>query len=491
MPSNDVFAAATAAFATYKTSPGDIRAGFLRAIATAIEALGDELLHTASAESHLPLPRLTGERGRTVGQLRQFADLVADGYWAEATIDTALPDRQPLPRPDLRRLLLPIGPVVVFGASNFPLAFSTAGGDTAAALAAGCPVVYKAHPGHPRTSALVARAIAQAAAQCGLPTGVFQHVAGGQDVGAELVQHPAARAVAFTGSFGGGKVLFDLAARRAVPIPVYAEMGSVNPIVMLPERLAAEPATLARQAAQSVLLGVGQFCTNPGLLFVPENEATATFITELEAALQAAAPAAMLNAGLASNYYHNLAEVVHHPGVQTLVQPAPHELQGGPGLARTTAAEWLRDAALQQEVFGPFTLVVTYQDAAELQAAAEALHGQLTCTLWGTAAELAHAAPLAEALREKCGRLLFGGVPTGVEVSPAMTHGGPFPATTDARSTSVGTYAIKRFARPVTFQDAPAALLPPALRDENPAGLWRIVNSELTQRSLTPTSPAS
>lgn len=485
MPNSAVFAAATAAFATYKTSSGEARAEFLRAIAAAIEALGDELLHMASVESNLPLARLTGERGRTLGQLRLFADLVADGYWAEATIDTALPDRQPLPRPDLRRLLLPLGPVVVFGASNFPLAFSTAGGDTASALAAGCPVVYKAHPGHPRTSALVAGAIAQAAAQCGLPAGVFQHVEGGQEAGAALVQHPAARAVAFTGSFSGGKALFDLAARRAVPIPVYAEMGSVNPLIILPERLAAEPAALARQTAQSVLLGVGQFCTNPGLLFVPEGEATAAFITELGAALQAAAPAAMLNAGLAGNYYHNLAGVVQHPAVQALVQPTPHELEGGPGLARTKAAEWLQAAALQQEVFGPFTLVVTYQDAAELQAAAEALHGQLTCTLWGTAAELAHAAPLAETLREKCGRLLFGGVPTGVEVSPAMTHGGPFPATTDSRSTSVGTYAIKRFARPVTFQDAPAALLPPALRDENPTGLWRVVNSEVTQRSIT------
>ncbi|UOR07389.1 aldehyde dehydrogenase (NADP(+)) [Hymenobacter aerilatus] len=484
MPFNALLAEASAAFAIYKKTTGAERAAFLRAIATAIEALGDELLRTVSTESHLPLARLTGERGRTLGQLRLFADLVENGYWAEATIDTALPDRQPLPRPDMRRLLLPLGPVAVFGASNFPLAFSTAGGDTASALAAGCTVVYKAHPAHPRTSALVAGAIAQAAQQCNLPAAVFQHVEGGAQVGAELVQHPAVKAVAFTGSYGAGKALFDLAVQRKVPIPVYAEMGSVNPLFVLPEKLASDPVTLAQQAAQSVLLGSGQFCTCPGLVFVPAGEAAEAFVDSLGEALSSATAAEMLHEGIADNYYQNLSTLLQHANVHTLVQPKTHTLEGRAGLARTTAKQWVQNAALQEEVFGPFILVVTYQDETELLAAANALHGQLTCTLWGTPAELAQAEPVADVLREKCGRLLFAGVPTGVEVSHAMTHGGPFPATTDPRSTSVGSYAIKRFARPVTFQSAPSELLPPELRDENPTGIWRMIDGEVTQRSL-------
>ncbi|WP_324675047.1 aldehyde dehydrogenase (NADP(+)) [Hymenobacter sp. GOD-10R] len=484
MPFDALLAEATAAYAIYKKTTGAERATFLRAIATAIDELGDQLLQTASTESNLPLARLTGERGRTQGQLRLFADLVENGYWAEATIDTALPDRQPLPRPDMRRLLLPLGPVAVFGASNFPLAFSTAGGDTASALAAGCPVVYKAHPAHPRTSVLVAEAIAKAAQQCNLPAAVFQHVVGGTQVGTELVQHPAVRAVAFTGSYGAGKALFDLATRRDVPIPVYAEMGSVNPLFILPEKLASDPTGLAQQAAQSVLLGAGQFCTCPGLVFVPADEAAEAFVDSLGETLSSATATHMLHAGIADNYYQNLSSLLQHANVHALVQPETHTLEGRAGLARTSAAQWIQNAALQEEVFGPFTLVVTYQDEAELLAAANALHGQLTCTLWGTAAELAQAEPVADALREKCGRLLFAGVPTGVEVSHAMTHGGPFPATTDPRSTSVGSYAIKRFARPVTFQSAPAELLPPELRNENPTGIWRMIDGEVTQRSL-------
>ncbi|OUJ75797.1 aldehyde dehydrogenase (NADP(+)) [Hymenobacter crusticola] len=484
MPFNALLADATAAFATYKKTTGAERAAFLRAIATAIGDLGDELLQTASTESHLPLARITGERGRTQGQLRLFADLVEDGYWAEATIDTALPDRQPLPRPDLRRLLLPLGPVVVFGASNFPLAFSTAGGDTASALASGCTVVYKAHPAHPRTSALVAGAIAKAAAACNLPAAVFQHVEGGSEVGTELVQHPGVKAVAFTGSYGAGKSIFDLAMRREVPIPVYAEMGSVNPLVILPEKLASDPVILAHQAAQSVLLGSGQFCTCPGLVFVPAGEATEAFVDSLGETLSSASAAHMLHAGIADNYYQNLSAILQAAHVETLVQPETHVLEGRAALARTVAAQWIQNAALQEEVFGPFTLVVTYQDETELLASIDALQGQLTCTLWGTPQELAQAEAVTDALREKCGRLLFAGVPTGVEVSHAMTHGGPFPATTDPRSTSVGSYAIKRFARPVTFQSAPPELLPPELRNENPTGIWRMIDGEVTQRSL-------
>ncbi|WP_018478479.1 aldehyde dehydrogenase (NADP(+)) [Pontibacter roseus] len=472
------------AFETYKKTTPAQRAQLLRGIAEAIEALGDELLETASRESNLPLARLTGERGRTCNQLRLFADLVEEGSWVEATIDTALPDRQPLPRPDLRRMLVPLGPVVVFGASNFPLAFSTAGGDTASALAAGCTVVYKEHPGHPKTSRLVHKAIAQALQTIELPEGVFQHVSGGIEVGQELVKHPATKAVAFTGSYKGGKAIFDLAMQRKVPIPVYAEMGSTNPVFILPEKLKENTEQLARQAAASVLLGAGQFCTCPGLLFIPDTEATPHFMAALEEELSQATPANMLHDGIAGNYYKGLEKLLKAQGVQALVQQEADVLEGRAALASTSAAQWLQNPALQEEIFGPFTLVVRYSNAEELISAAKALQGQLTCTLWGSDQEHELQQALTDVLRDKCGRLLFSGVPTGVEVSHAMTHGGPFPATTDSRSTSVGTYAIKRFARPVTFQSAPQALLPAELQDENRSGLWRTINGKLSQSSL-------
>ncbi|GGG27978.1 aldehyde dehydrogenase (NADP(+)) [Pontibacter amylolyticus] len=484
MPYNEALINAAQAFESYKKTTPAQRTQLLRGIAEAIEALEDELLETASRESNLPLARLTGERGRTCNQLRLFADLVEEGSWVEATIDTALPDRQPLPRPDLRRMLVPLGPVVVFGASNFPLAFSTAGGDTASALAAGCTVVYKEHPGHPKTSQLVHKAITQALQANGLPEGVFQHVSGGIEVGQELVKHPATKAVAFTGSYQGGKAIFDLAMQREVPIPVYAEMGSTNPIFILPERLMENTAELAHQAAASVLLGAGQFCTCPGLLFVPESAVTAEFMETLEAELATASPAKMLHDGIAGNYYKGLKELLKAEGVQALVQQEADVLEGRAALASTSAAQWLQNPALQEEVFGPFTLVVRYSNASELISAAKALQGQLTCTLWGSDQEHELQQSLMDVLREKCGRLLFSGVPTGVEVSHAMTHGGPFPATTDSRSTSVGTYAIKRFARPVTFQSAPQTLLPVELQDENHTGLWRTINGKLSQSSL-------
>ncbi|MDO6391056.1 aldehyde dehydrogenase (NADP(+)) [Pontibacter sp. BT731] len=484
MPYNEALTNAAQAFETYKITTPAQRAQLLRSIAEAIEALGNELLETASRESNLPLTRLTGERGRTCNQLRLFADLVEEGSWVEATIDTALPDRQPLPRPDLRRMLVPLGPVVVFGASNFPLAFSTAGGDTASALAAGCTVVYKEHPGHPQTSQLVHKAIAQAIRANGLPEGVFQHVSGGVEAGQELVKHLATKAVAFTGSYKGGKAIFDLAMQREVPIPVYAEMGSTNPVFILPERIKENTEQLARQAAASVLLGAGQFCTCPGLFFIPESEVTPHFIAALEEELTNATPANMLHDGIAGNYYKGLEKLLQAEGVQALVHQEADVLEGRAALASTSAAHWLQNPALQEEVFGPFTLVVRYSNAAELISAAKALQGQLTCTLWGSDQEHELQQKLTDVLRDKCGRLLYSGVPTGVEVSHAMTHGGPFPATTDSRSTSVGTYAIKRFARPVTFQSAPQALLPAELRDENRSGLWRTINGKLSQASL-------
>lgn len=484
MPFNQAVSHAEKTFEVYKKATPAQRAQLLRSIAEEIEALGDELLETASRESHLPLARLTGERGRTCNQLRLFADVVEEGSWVEATIDTALPDRQPLPRPDLRRMLVPLGPVVVFGASNFPLAFSTAGGDTASALASGCTVVYKEHPGHPKTSKLVYKAITKALQKNELPKSVFQHVSGGVEVGQALVKHPATKAVAFTGSYKGGKAIFDLAMQREVPIPVYAEMGSTNPVFILPEKLKENTSELARYAAASVLLGAGQFCTCPGLLFVPESDVTDEFMDTLEAELATASPANMLHDGIAGNYYESLEKLLKAEGVQAIVQQEADVLEGRAALASTSAAQWLQNPELQEEVFGPFTLVVKYSNAEELLSAAKALQGQLTCTLWGSNQEHELQQALTDVLRDRCGRLLFSGVPTGVEVSHAMTHGGPFPATTDSRSTSVGTCAIKRFARPVTFQSAPQALLPQELQDENRTGLWRTINGKLSQSSL-------
>lgn len=479
-----IFTKADMAFGRYKKLHAAAKAELLRTIAKEIEQLGDELLETAHQESNLPLARLTGERGRTINQLRLFASLLEEGSWLEATIDTAIPDRTPIPRPDLRRMLIPLGPVVVFGASNFPLAFSTAGGDTASALAAGCPVIYKEHPAHPKTSQLVYRAIQKALQRCELPEGIFQHVSGGTEVGQQLVQHPQAKAVAFTGSFKGGKAIFDLACRRPVPIPVFAEMGSVNPIFVLPEKAKGNGEQLATQAAQSVLLGVGQFCTCPGLVFYPASEANHTFLETFAEKLRDAPAEKMLHETICSNYYQHLKGLHTHEGVEMVLAPAEDVLTGGAALAKTTAQQWLLHPTLQEEIFGPYAMVVTYESQEELEQVAGKLQGQLTCTVWGTDNELSEAKDLVDQLREKCGRLLFSGVPTGVEVSHAMTHGGPFPATTDSRSTSVGTYAIKRFARPVTFQSAPQELLPEELQDANPHKVWRTINGQLTQDSI-------
>ncbi|PKV75219.1 aldehyde dehydrogenase (NADP(+)) [Pontibacter ramchanderi] len=484
MSYNAIFTKAEMAFSRYKKLPAPAKAELLRTIAEEIENLGDALLQTAHQESNLPLARLIGERGRTVNQLRLFASLVEEGSWPEATIDTALPDRTPIPRPDLRRMLIPLGPVVVFGASNFPLAFSTAGGDTASALAAGCTVIYKEHPAHPKTSQQVHGAIQKALQRCELPEGIFQHVSGGADVGQQLVQHPQTKAVAFTGSFKGGKAIFDLACQRPVPIPVFAEMGSVNPIFVLPEKASGNGEQLATQAAQSVLLGVGQFCTCPGLVFYPASEASHTFLETFAEKLRDAPAEKMLHETICSNYYQNLIGLHTHEGVEMILAPAEDVLTGGAALAKTTAQQWLQHPTLQEEVFGPYAMVVTYETQEELEQVAGKLQGQLTCTVWGTDKELKEAEHLVDQLREKCGRLLFSGVPTGVEVSHAMTHGGPFPATTDSRSTSVGTYAIKRFARPVTFQSAPQALLPVELKDGNPHKVWRTINGKFTQDSI-------
>jgi NADP-dependent aldehyde dehydrogenase len=375
-------------------------------------------------------------------------------------------------------MLSPLGPVVVFGASNFPLAFSTAGGDTISALAAGCPVIYKAHPAHPETSKKVADCIHQAILKSSLPSGIFSHVEGGIDIGQELVKHPLAKAVGFTGSHKGGKALFDLANQREEPIPVYAEMGSVNPIFCFKEKLANQLEPLAKAFVGSLTLGVGQFCTNPGLIFVPKAQAKA-FEKAISDELNDIASAPMLHPGIAQAYYDSIQYLQSREELRWVKVADPqHLINGSTALAEIKASDWLKDTVFQKEVFGAFAMMVVYENQDELLEIAKHLHGQLTITIWAENHELQDQLFLLNLLEEKCGRLLFKGVPTGVEVGFAMQHGGPYPSTTDARGTSVGAYAIKRFARPIAFQDMPQELLPDALKDGNPLGIWRMVNGE-------------
>ncbi|MBB6327031.1 NADP-dependent aldehyde dehydrogenase [Algoriphagus iocasae] len=475
-----IFSAAQEAFLTYKSISADKKAEFLEKIAEILEENRSAIVLMAGRESNLPEGRINGELGRTTGQIKLFASQVRDGSWVEATIDPADPTRTPLPKADIRRMLIPIGPVVVFGASNFPLAFSTAGGDTISALAAGCPVIYKGHPAHPDTSKFVGECISQAAEKCGIPAGVFTHVEGGVKMGQDLVKHPLAKAVAFTGSFGAGKSLFNIANDRKEPIPVYAEMGSVNPVFAFQGRLSNELVPLAQSYVSSLTLGSGQFCTNPGLIFVPRHLA-ANFESAVSEALQTAPSSPMLHEGIADSYYKALDNLQTRPELKWVKVPdAKHLINVSPALAEIKASDWIEDDIFQAEVFGSFALMVVYENENELLEVAKKLHGQLTITLWGDNAELKNQRELISLLEEKCGRLLFTGVPTGVEVGYAMQHGGPYPSTTDARSTSVGAHAIKRFARPIAFQDMPSALLPDALKDENPLGIVRQVNGKFT-----------
>jgi len=482
-------AAAGAAFADYRKRSPDERARFLETIADEIEALGDALIERASAESGLPAMRITGERGRTCGQLRLFASVVREGSWVDARIDTALPEREPLPRPDIRRMLKPLGPVVVFGSSNFPLAFSTAGGDTASAFAAGCPVVVKAHRAHPGTGELVGGAIARAAATCGLPAGVFSMIhGGGATVGVSMVRHPAAAAVGFTGSRAAGRALYDAAAARERPIPVFAEMSSLNPVFLLPEAVGTRGPAIAQGLLGSFTLGVGQFCTKPGLIFALRNPATDAFVETLAGLVADAPCGTMLTSDIRDNFEASRALVTSVDGVGPVAtaaaSPAAARTEAQPSVAITTAQQFLRTPALATEAFGPFTLVVTADDMEQMIACARAMEGQLTATLQATDADLAAAAELIAAAEQFAGRLIVNGFPTGVEVCPAMNHGGPYPATTDARYTSVGTAAMLRFARPVCYQDFTDTLLPAELRDTNPGNIQRMVNGELTRDAI-------
>jgi 2,5-dioxopentanoate dehydrogenase len=471
---------AQTAFLSYKRINGKEKARFLRAIADEIENLGPNLIEVIAQETHLSESRIVSERSRTTGHCRMFASLVEEGSWVEARWDTALPNRTPTPQPDIRKMLHPLGPVVVFGAANFPLAYSTAGGDTASALAAGCPVVVKGHPAHPATSAMVAQAIDQAARHTGMPEGVFQHVSGGIEIGQALVAHPLTRAVGFTGSLAGGKALFDLAQQRPVPIPVFAEMSSINPVILLPTSLQTNPELPAKALAASLTTGMGQFCTCPGLVMGVRSAGLDQFIDHYLRAVQSVAPGPMLHSGIAENYYQRVHQTVTATKVTNLLpaNPRGNPLHGHPGVAMVAAADFLMTPSLQEEVFGPFALVVICEDRHELTQVISHLPGQLTCTLWGEEAEIQQYSGWLNLLMEKAGRLIINGVPTGVEVCPSMQHGGPFPATTDARFTAVGPDAIKRFVRPIAYQNFPDSLLPAELQPHNPLGIWRIKDGQ-------------
>ena len=459
--------AAEEAFWDYGYSSRADRAAFLNAIADEIEARAEAITAIGCQETGLPEARLQGERGRTTGQLRLFAEHILKGDYLDRRHDAALPDRQPLPRPDLKMVQRPIGPVAVFGASNFPLAFSTAGGDTAAALAAGCPVVVKGHGAHPGTGEIVAEAIHAAIAKCAMPKGVFSLIQGGnREVGAALVQHPLIRAVGFTGSLGGGRALFDLCAQRPEPIPFFGELGSVNPMFVLPAALAARGPEIGQGWAGSLTMGAGQFCTNPGIAVVERGAAGDAFVAAATEALKAVGPQTMLTDGIATAYQNGKARFDGRNAVKPVLTNSDSGREASPNLYETDAEAYLQDHALGEEVFGPLGLVVRVSGPEEMEALARGFEGQLTATLHMDEADSALARRLMPILERKAGRVLANGFPTGVEVCDAMVHGGPYPASTNFGATSVGTLSIRRFLRPVCYQNMPDALLPGDLRGD-------------------------
>ncbi|KAF3996733.1 aldehyde dehydrogenase (NADP(+)) [Glaciimonas immobilis] len=476
-------ALAEQAFDVYRDTSLEERAAFLEQIAQNIVDIGPALIERAMQESGLPQARLEGERGRTVGQLRLFAKVIRDGNWLATALDSALPDRAP-PRPDLRLRKIALGPVVVFGASNFPLAFSVAGGDTASALAAGCPVIVKAHGAHPGTSELVAKAVQAAVASCKLPEGVFSMLHGdGRTIGQALVTHPAIKAVGFTGSRQGGLALVRSAAQRDEPIPVYAEMSSINPMFLLPDAMAQGAAKIGSGFIDSLTMGAGQFCTNPGLVIAIDGTDLDTFCDAAVTALQGKAASTMLTPGIHAAFNDGVSRLAGASGVALLArgQTGASASAGQAGLFVTDAATFLENPALEEEIFGASSLVIKCRDIAQFKEIAEYLDGQLTATLFLTENDKTAAQALLPTLERKVGRILVNNYPTGVEVSHAMVHGGPFPATSDSRGTSVGASAIERFLRPVSYQDLPAWLLPTALQDNNPLNLWRLRDGALMQ----------
>lgn len=472
---------AQTAFHPYRELTPHARANFLDQIAQEIMQLGDELIARANAETALPVDRLVAERGRTCNQLRMFAELIREGSWVEASIDRAIPDRKPVPKPDLRRMLIPIGPVAVFGASNFPLAFSVAGGDTASALAAGCTVVVKAHPAHPGTSELAARAIDAAADGAGMPEGTFSMVHGlNNEVSLNLVRHSAIKAVGFTGSQQGGRALFYAAASRSEPIPVYAEMGSINPVFVLPSALQERCDVFAEGLKQSVTLGVGQFCTCPGLVVGLADANMDRLIDRMSSLIAGAQPATMLHPGILLQFEEGVTRFSRIDGIHmTRSQTVPDRTrtEAAPTVFTAEAPVFLGNNEVAEELFGPSTMIVRCKSRDEMMDVARSLAGHLTATLQGTMEDLAEFAPLVRLLENRVGRLIFNGFPTGVEVCPSIHHGGPYPATTDVRSTSVGTAAIKRFARPICYQNFPDRALPAELRNQNQRNIWRLVDN--------------
>ncbi len=478
---NNAIIKAEKAFVKYSKRSGMEKAKFLETIADEILALGDYLIERCHEETALPKARLIGERGRTVNQLKLFAEVLKEGSWVEARIEAAIPDRQPLPKPDIRSIYKPLGPVGVFGASNFPLAFSVAGGDTASALAAGCTVIFKAHPAHPGTCELIANAIINAVKKTNMPDGTFSMIQGSStDVGMAIVKHPLIKAIGFTGSYKGGKAIYDFAVQRPEPIPVYAEMGSTNPVFILPEALKKRKDAIAKGLAASVTLGVGQFCTNPGVVFFEESEESKKFEETASESFTNSPAGTMLTSGIKNAYQNGIKNIKNVSGVKVLAEGKSNntEVEGTAYLFQTNIENFLANENLEEEIFGPSTLTVKGNDKSDLLKAAEKLHGHLTISLHATEDDLKNYKELISVLERKAGRLIINGFPTGVEVCHSMVHGGPFPATTDSRTTSVGTLAINRFVRPVSYQNFPDEYLPEELKDNNPLGIWRLVNGE-------------
>jgi len=477
------------AFATYRYIGKNKKAAFLRGIADEMKAISADIISRAMAESGLPAPRLQGELARTTNQLYMFADLLEEGSWVEAVIDTAIPDRQPLPRVDIRKMMVPIGPAVVFGASNFPLAYSVAGGDTAAALAAGCPVVVKAHPAHPGTSALVAGAVKKAAEQHDMPEGVFSILYDdGYAIGEALVKHPKTKIVTFTGSLKGGTALMKMARERDEPIPVFAEMGSINPVVLLPLALENRAEEIAKVYATSITMSAGQFCTNPGLLLAVRSEGLERFKKTLAAGIEDVGSATMLTRGINANFVKLSKELLSEGAVSVIAQSDKLDTekinQGLAVVSEITATDFLANEKYKEEVFGPFSMLVVADDIDELAKVLHALQGQLTATVMAEPEELPKYKHLTELLINLAGRVILNNPPTGVEVGNAIVHGGPFPATSDSRFTSVGTSSIKRFVRPVCWQNWSEDLLPDELKTSNPLNIWRLVNNQWARRDV-------
>ncbi|QBJ85430.1 aldehyde dehydrogenase (NADP(+)) [Chryseobacterium gleum] len=473
---------AAEAFQFLKNTTISERAEFMNAVADQIEALGEELLTVTHAETSLPLARLTGEKARTVGQWRSYAKAVAAGIYTEARIDLARPEKQ---KGDLRKYNVGIGPVVVFGASNFPYAFSTAGGDTASAIGAGCPVIIKAHPAHPQTSQIMADAITTVVKAFGWPEGIFSHITGtSYEIGTYLTQHPDIRAVAFTGSFTGGKALFDIASRRKDPIPVFAEMGSINPVFAFQNLLETKAEALAKEYITSLTLGVGQFCTNPGVFIGLKGNPLDRFINALKEEIQETTPAKMLHKGIFESFEKNKSIAIEQPDVELIASAETESSSGNATVIKTSAKNFINNPVLSEEVFGPFGIVVECETEKELMEIARQLKGQLTITIAATHVDVRDNNALITVLKDKCGRLLFNGMPTGVEVVYGMQHGGPFPSTTDSRFTSVGPDAVKRFVRPISFQNWPDEFLPDELKNENPLQISRMVDGIMNSESL-------